>query len=170
MTASQHFCLSVCVPCFAWSSPLSPPLWIPGQSLPGDVTGRLPEGVAKPTPLFSADLCSHWFLFAVFHRSSFLIFSGHRIQRILHRQLLMTVWSLWSGNFKLQTCMGSAVSVLNGRTEVLTSLRNFLNMEKPEHHSFNSVLAVSSKFSVTTGNLFYISGSCECRSKLTNET
>ena len=29
-----------------WSSPLSLPLWIPGQSLPGDGAGRLPEGVS----------------------------------------------------------------------------------------------------------------------------
>ena len=38
-----------------WSFPLSLPLWIPGQSLPGDVAVRLPGGVASPTlglPLF----------------------------------------------------------------------------------------------------------------------
>ena len=30
--------------------------------MPGDVAGRLPEGVANPTPLSSADLCGCWFL------------------------------------------------------------------------------------------------------------
>ena len=30
------------------SSLLSLPLWIPGQSLPGDVAGRLREGVTNP--------------------------------------------------------------------------------------------------------------------------
>ena len=44
------------------SSPLCLPLWSPGQSLPGDVAGRLPEGVASPTPLSSADLCGQLFL------------------------------------------------------------------------------------------------------------
>ena len=71
VTASQHFCLGVSAPCVSGSSPLSLPLWSPGQSLPGDVSGRLPEAVASPTPLFSVDLCSHWFL----------IFSGHWLQK-----------------------------------------------------------------------------------------
>ena len=45
------------------TSPLSLPLWIPGQSLPGDVAaGWRTEGVANPTPLSSMNLCGHWFL------------------------------------------------------------------------------------------------------------
>ena len=36
------------------------PLWIPGQSLPGGVAGRLPGGMANPTPPSSADLWGHW--------------------------------------------------------------------------------------------------------------
>ena len=41
--------LGVSAPCGPGSAPLSLPLWIPGHSLPGDVAGRLPEGVASPT-------------------------------------------------------------------------------------------------------------------------
>ena len=41
---------------------LSLPLWIPGNSLPGDAAGRLSQGVVNPSPLSSADLCRHWFL------------------------------------------------------------------------------------------------------------
>ena len=161
LTASQHFCLGISVSCGPGSSLLSLPLWIPGHSLPGDVAGWLPEGVANPTlglPLllfpcgFQVRAClvmllagflmvclcamcswvSPLLLFpcgfqvracllmllvgflmvwpiqlhfllricaatgswsAVFHRSSFLIFSCHRIQRILCRQLLMKVWN-----------------------------------------------------------------------------
>ena len=48
MTASQQFCLGVSAPYVPGSSPLSLPLWIPGQSLPGDVVGRLPEGMSLP--------------------------------------------------------------------------------------------------------------------------
>ena len=44
---------------FAFSANLST---VPGQGLPGDVAGRLLEGVANPTPLSSADLCGHCFL------------------------------------------------------------------------------------------------------------
>ena len=61
VTASQHFCLGVSAPCVPGSSPLSLPLWIPGQSLSTDVAGRLQEGLACPTPLSSSDLCGHWF-------------------------------------------------------------------------------------------------------------
>ena len=62
VTTSLHFCLGVSAPCVPGSSPLSLFLWIPGQSLPGDVAGRLPEGVTNPTSLSSSDLCGHWFL------------------------------------------------------------------------------------------------------------
>ena len=62
MITSQRLCLCVSTPCVLGSSSLSFPLWIPGQSLPGDVAGRLPEGVANPTAFSSMDLCDHWFL------------------------------------------------------------------------------------------------------------
>ena len=62
VTAFRHFCLRVSAQCVPGSSLLSLPLWIPGQSLPGDAAGRLPEGVTNPTPLSPTDLCCHWFL------------------------------------------------------------------------------------------------------------
>ena len=49
VAASLHFYFSVSVPCGPGSSPLSLPLWIPGQSLAADVAGCLPEGEANPT-------------------------------------------------------------------------------------------------------------------------
>ena len=57
-----HKLLCLSAPCVPGSSPLSLPLWIVGHSLPCDNAGRLPEGVADPIPLSSADLCDHWFL------------------------------------------------------------------------------------------------------------
>ena len=59
---SDRFCFGVSALFVPGSSPLSLPLWIPGQSLPGDIAGCLPEGVINPTPLSFANLCSHWFL------------------------------------------------------------------------------------------------------------
>ena len=40
-TAFMHFCLNVSAPCIPESSPLSLPLWVPGQCLPGDVLAGL---------------------------------------------------------------------------------------------------------------------------------
>ena len=40
-------------------------MWILDQYLPGDIAGRLPEGVASPTPLSSADLCGECFVVVV---------------------------------------------------------------------------------------------------------
>ena len=52
VTAFMDFCIGVSAPCVPGSSPLSLPQWIPGQCLPGDVAGWLPEGVVNPAPLF----------------------------------------------------------------------------------------------------------------------
>ena len=53
----QHFYLCVSATCVLGSSPLS--LWIPDNSLSGDVAGRLPEGAANPTPLSPTDMWGH---------------------------------------------------------------------------------------------------------------
>ena len=51
----------LCTVC-SWVLPSCLPLWILGQSLTSDVAGRLPEGMADPTPLCTTGLCGHWFL------------------------------------------------------------------------------------------------------------
>ena len=61
-TAFMYFCLGVSAPCVPGSSPFALRLWILGQSLPGDVAGWLPGGVANPSPFSSTDLCRHWFV------------------------------------------------------------------------------------------------------------
>ena len=102
VTTSLHFCLGVFAPCVPGSSPLSLPLGIPGQSLSGDAAGRLPEGVANPTPLSAMDLCGHWFLMWCLSQVfvSLLVWppdtKGFAQTAVDESLELMECWSWWS--------------------------------------------------------------------------
>ena len=58
----MHFFLGVSALYIPGCSYLSLPPLISGQSLPGDVSVRLPEYAANLAPLSFTDLCGLWFL------------------------------------------------------------------------------------------------------------
>ena len=98
------FSLQVAAPGISWAAWL----WVSGQGLTCDAGYWLLEGVSSSSPTSLGNFIFCWLLLGPFAEFLLLTVSGHRIRRILQRQVLMNVWiffSPWTASAKFMIIM-----------------------------------------------------------------
>ena len=88
----SFFSLQIVVQGVSRATSLSYSLWVPGQGLTSDTGCWLLECLSSPSPASLEDLIFWWLLLSPFKSSLLLMAPGHRIRRILLKEVLMNVW------------------------------------------------------------------------------